>query len=741
MHFHQRHIIPASLILLLLAATACERGGSQKSADEPDEPPKSEQPLEQPPKSVDGPMIPAKGGEFAPSLARVASDDPNVEHLTQKEECAECHAEIVEEWSDSMHAFASFNNPLYRKAFDDFVAENGHEKGNFCAGCHDPAPMLQGKIGQKVEPDLKSAHAGVTCNTCHGVTEATKDGNGSYTLTTSEIPIPKEGDDESLAKHKERAAMPALKSDAMCVSCHRGFLSPATGHDVFILGFDEFGPWRRSGWAGNRVTRVDEKVADQSCTDCHMPKDPDTGHASHRFPGGHTTFADMIDSAEQMEAVREMIEDAASIDVAAAGEGGERFPSDPGELAVESGTDFWVDVVVRNLKGGHNFPGGQRDLRDTWIKVTVTDADGQVLAEAGGDHRQTGDELSAHRLRALLLSSSAETEKTHSVAHFRTKAYDHTIGPRNAELARYAWQVPESFDPARFPLTVEATLLHRRVSKTFQSDICQASKTERGRAFLAETTEQFGVSPDPCIEQPVTTLVSDTATVGPDGFAAGDNKPEWKRWFDRGLALQSHLSERLDEAIASFDRSIARLEASELGEDAREHRRAMGLVGQAQVMARQRRHKEAISVFDEAEELIGEHPAIFVGRGDAYAKVWQFDEAVDEYRRAAEMADDDRVWRKLAVGLGSLGRHRESLTAAQQGLEIEPRDPDLLRSQMIAVRKLDTPDDWKERAAEAFNAFKRDEEAHLLKAECSDRSEVCQLERLPVHTHEMESAE
>ncbi|MFB6350572.1 MAG: hypothetical protein ABEN55_09880, partial [Bradymonadaceae bacterium] len=79
--------------------------------------------------------------------------------------------------------------------------------------------------------------------------------------------------------------------------------------------------------------------------------------------------------------------------------------------------------------------------------------------------------------------------------------------------------------------------------------------------------------------------------------------------------------------------------------------------------------------------------------------------------------------------------------AAQKGLAIESRDPDLLRSQMIALRNLDVPKSWREAAAEAFDRYKADEEAHQLRAECSDRSEICRLERLPVHTHQMESVD
>lgn len=725
------------LAVLVVSSVACDKSGSTKPDDEKS---KKEESMELP-ESLDGPMIPRKGEEFDPALVRVAEEEPNLETLARIDKCAECHQPQVEQWRDSMHRFASFNNPMYRLAFDKFVEDNGEEMGPFCSGCHDPIPLLKGRSSTKVVPDSKGAHAGITCNTCHGVKEATKDGNGSFTLTTSEVPIPKEGDDESLQKHLDRVGMDALRSDALCISCHRGFLSPATGHQVFILGFDEFGPWRRSVWNDNQVTRIDEKIESQSCVDCHMPEDSETGFHSHRFAGGHTTMAEMIDSDEQLEEVRTMIENAATIDVAAAGVGKKRFPSDREKFSVEPGERFWFDVVVRNVDGGHNFPGGQRDLRDTWIEATLHDADGNLLAEAGVDHRESGDDKSAHRLRALLLTVEAQKEQTHTVAHFRTKAYDHTIEPRNAGLARYAWTIPESLSEDDFPLEIRARLQHRRLSKGFQKDTCEATKSGRGKAFLDATEKHLDVRPDPCLQQPITKLVEDTAEVYTDRFEPGDNKPEWKRWFARGLAMQGHLSERLDEAHDSFKQAAEALESSDLDKSAKDYRKAMILVGRAQVMARQRRHLEALDLFDEAEALVPGHPAIFVGRGDAYANVWQFDKAVAEYEKAAEKVDGDRVWRKLAIGRGSMGKYAEAIRAAQKGLPIEPRDADLLRSQMIALRNLDVPEKWAEMAADAYDTFKKDEEAHLIRAECSDRSEVCRLERLPIHTHQMESAE
>lgn len=702
---------------------------------------------------VRGPVLPDEGGRFAPSLVRLVDDEPRLETLGEVEQCGECHAEIVAEWRDSMHAFASFNNPLYRMAFDDFVGhadsgnESNGEKARFCGGCHDPALLFDDSIVDAVEPDDPRAHVGVSCGVCHGVKGASFDGNASYELTTSEIPLPEEDDPASLERHVERVSTRAVDDDALCASCHRGFLTEATGHEAFIQGIDEYRPWARSGYAGNPLTRLDEAVEAQSCTDCHMPE-ADAGTRSHRFPGGHTSFAKMIGSEEQLQANQELLGAAATLDIAAVGTSANELPAEPEPFSIAPGDTFWFDVVVRNTGVGHNLPGGSKDLKDTWLEVVVSDVDGNRLALAGvkhagvkhaGDkHAEGGDDPSAHRFRVLLVDDEGQSEEGHDVAHFRTPAFDHTISPRDAATVRYRWTLPESLSESAFPLQVRVKLRHRRLNKAFADASCRAFGTERGQAFAEAAQRHLSVNPDPCVEQPIFDMNTASASIGRDSFELPQlpERPAWKRWFERGLGLQRSLSEQLYEAHDSFDRALAAL-----GEEGDKHHRAMALVGKAQVFARQGSDAEAIAHYDRAEALIGEHPTLFYGRGAAYARVWRFAEAVEQYELVSQMVDDDRIWRRLAQGRGSLSRSEAAYEAARRGLAHEPRDPDLLRSQLLALRALGAPDELTEDAARAYRDFKKDEDAHLIEAICGERSELCQLERLPVHAHELQTVQ
>jgi hypothetical protein len=666
------------------------------------------------------PVLPAEPGEHAPSFATSTSTD--VENLARVDSCAECHARQAEEWRDSMHAFASFNNPFYRRAFDDFEEQAGREKTKFCAGCHDPVVMFDGGMAEVVEPQQSDAHLGVTCGVCHGAVEATRDGNGSYRVQPGRVHGPSDDSEAAIAAHRKSMSTDKVDEEALCVSCHRGFINHRTGHAAMVTGLDEWGPWRASGYNGNPSTRIDAPVDAQSCVDCHMPADAH-GVPSHRFPGGHTTGAAMIGSDAQLAAQRALLEDAASIDIAAVGTGDPGEAEPPGTVSLESGDRVWFDALVRNTGTGHAFPGGVRDLRNTVVEATLRDATGREVARSAG-----GKE--AHRLHVMVVGDDADARETHQVAHFRTPAFNHTLSTRNAVVVRFAWKVPED---VAWPVELEARITHRRLLDTFAEATCESSRDGRGAAFIDATEEQLGVRPEPCVEQPETVIASARATVRQDGVELPERDPVMRAW-ERGLALTAELSEKLPMALASLQRA-----EDAIHEDTPDWLRAAIHFERGRVFARQNRTKDAVAEFDAAEEIVGAHPAIELAKGRAYEKVWMFPQAVPAYREAAKLQNDDRIWRGLAYNLGSMDEHRASLEAAQKGLAIEPRDKDLLRAQLLALRGLNAPEEHIAAAAEAYDKFKADEQAPQIRIVCSDDSEHCRRERLPVHLHWLEA--
>lgn len=728
------NLSPLPLLAAGLALTLCLSGCDRTSPEAEDSDPSAS--VERPPSARssldDGPLpepaIPSRPGEFSPTMARLAGDfDAHV--FGDVNACAGCHAQEYTEWNESSHALSSLNNPFYRFAFEDFF-ESRPEKVNFCAGCHDLAPMFAGELTTRLEPDNLTGHKGITCVACHGVESTTIDGNASYVLSTAPIPAPTDDDPASLQAHRNATDSPRELGDALCVSCHRAFLSPDTGHSAAIGGINDVTPWLRSAYNDNHTSRIDDPIPAQGCIDCHMPKTGPDGRRSHRFAGGHTTLAAAINSDEQMAAIRALLDNAATIDVARHGQGA--FSLDASD-ELQPNSPLWFDVVVFNQNVGHDFPGGARDLRDTFVAVELLDANSQSLASSGVDHIESGQEPLVHRFRSLLVTPEGESVENHLVHQFRTPVFDQTIAPRDAAVVRYAWQVPDDLTAIALPLKVEARLMHRRFHRALSDNACADLNTERGQGFMAATEEFLGLTVDPCVEQPVLTL--DQVTYELDGTSTSP-KPAWRRTFEHGLGLRHARQEELPQARQIFEETLRlHQEAASASPESPEaaNQRAQILFMLGYVASRQGRTDDAFDYFQEAEDLIGPHPALTYARGESLIRVFRTSQAQELLAKTT--SEDDRHMRLLAQASGTNLDAATALRAAVRGLEREPRNPDLLRLQSLAINRLASHADWQEAARQAFLDFKLDEEAPGIRSRCSNNDAECLLERNPVHTH------
>ena len=106
-------------------------------------------------------------------------------------------------------------------------------------------------------------------------------------------------------------------------------------------------------------------------------------------------------------------------------------------------------------------------------------------------------------------------------------------------------------------------------------------------------------------------------------------------------------------------------------------------------------------------------------------------------RRAGEgvhraRAAEHGAWAVYARVLGALGDHAAALAAATKGLELAPRDPDLLRAQATALAALGDP---QAPAAEAaFARFRAADNWATLRIACSKQDVRCARERNAVPT-------
>jgi tetratricopeptide (TPR) repeat protein len=679
------------------------------------------------------PVLPQSPGPFSPGQLEIAGD--GVVHsaeLRDVQTCGGCHPDAVAQWRTSAHAFASFNNPLYRLSVDRLRMEHGPAPSRMCAACHDVALLTDRAMDvREIRPDDARAHAAITCQTCHGIVRTRPDGNGSYTLATEEIPLPSDKEPGSIARHKARVGSSALRTAELCGSCHRSFLDATTGNATAFFGMDDFTPWSTSEFASARAARIDEGVATQDCRGCHMPREAapegDVSAkkgtlASHRWLGGHSYLAAMQKDPAQVERYRRFLTGVASVDVA------------PG--ATIAGRELGFDVVVRSLLVGHRFPGGVMDAQDTRLEVVVRDATGRELSRDD-----------SHALRSEVLDAHGEPLKLRETHRFVTAAWNRTLEPRGVEAARYRLELPVQ---VALPLSVSARLLHKSRNDTLSRAACAESRTPVGTAFTAASKRLNGVALDPCVQQPVIEIAHAEAFIGGDtvplvaratvmrGALLGDSglllgedtavaSALWERLYFHGLALSGALQEYADEARGPLEHAL-RLAPTAATQ-------AQVLLAMAALDGRQGRTDVALETVKRAEALLPGHPAIDRVRGQALANVWRFGEASDAFHACVQKVPQDlEAWRLLATALSSAGHDAEALEAARRGLLLQPREPDLLRVQALSLKALGL--DSREALARALQ-YRVADEGPAVKAACARQIEGCAAERNPVPLRRM----
>ncbi|MEM6994127.1 MAG: multiheme c-type cytochrome [Myxococcota bacterium] len=661
-------------------------------------------------------------GRLAPAATRTDGGERlGLNPLQDVETCETCHADITRQWRSSAHAASSFSNPVYRLSVDRFRERNGNPASRQCAGCHDPALLVEDAMDSAVQPSDPRAHAGVGCRTCHSVTHATPEGNGSYALTTSAIPLPEPDRPSTLRAHRSRVASPALRTAELCGACHRSFLGPATGHAAFLAGTDDLGPWRQSAFAGNGL-RLDDDVQHADCGDCHMPREAAASDlaakngkvASHRFLGGHTWLASMAGDQEQLARTQSFLEGVVSIDVAATRRSGDSAFVSPEDTVTAAGETLELDVVLRNLSVAHQFPGGTRDAQAAWVDVQVVDGRGQVVAATTRED--------AHELRAFVADAHGTVLDAREVEAFHTVVVDHTIAPRDAVVVRHAWSVPTTLP--RGPFEVRARLMHQSRSATLRDLTCAQAASERSQAFARAAT---GATLDPCAPQPATEIASVAVVLGQ--AREGGARPAWRRSYEHGLGLLHDVQEHAADARARLE-----LARQQLGGSGGARQAAMIAGALAEVALRQGRFEEAEALAAQVRRAAPLHPAAAVLIGRAGAGAWRWRQAADSLQIASELAPGNaRLWAELAVALNSTGDADAALDATARGLSLQPRGSSLLRSQALA-----TTGDRHTVAAEIYDRNRPSDDAPHVRSRCATEAR-CARERVPLHLHRLQA--
>lgn len=497
--------------------------------------------------------------DFSPALAQTASGDHiPAEELMMDEYCAACHQDAHAQWENSVHHFASFNNPVYRFSVlntrEMLMARDGDVKeARFCAGCHDPVPLFSGAFDDPNFDDVNdpTADAGITCTSCHAITEVNSPrGNADYTLETPRhYPFAfRENEwlqwlNHQLIKanpehHKQTFLKPVHRSSEFCSTCHKVHLPESLNNYNWLRGQNHYDSFLLSGVSGHGVASFyyPEKAV-ENCQSCHMPDvvSDDFGARSvpgsddrvigdHLFPAANTAIAHLLDLPSSVaEQHQSFLEGTVTVDLFALREGGTADgeligPIRPERPTLNAGQDYLLEVVLRTVGMGHHFTQGTADSNEVWVEVELLH-DGEVIGRSGGmDPSDLSVDPWSHFINAYVLDREGNRIDRRNPEDIFVPLYNNAIPPGAADVAHYRMAVPAGL---RGELEIVARVHYRKFDTVMMRQV---------------EGEDFRIN-----DLPVTTLSEDRVTlpVGQDASEAGAEPelPQWRRWNDYGIGL------------------------------------------------------------------------------------------------------------------------------------------------------------------------------------------------------------
>jgi hypothetical protein len=319
-------------------------------------------------------------------IALAACGDEPVLPIAQLQDpgtCNECHPKHFQQWSSSMHAYAS-EDPVFVAMNRRGQRETDGSLGTFCVKCHAPMAVELGLTnGIDFDPaQLPPSARGVTCYFCHNVKSIAEDHNNGLVLANDQTMRGGVADPVSSPAHRS-AHDPLMDSDTnhseMCGSCHDIVLPNGVAIE---RTFQE--------WQTTIFAERDASVS-LTCGSCHMRSSTDViadapglavgsrqfGFHEHLWPAIDQALTPFPGIDVQAAAIQRDLDPAIAI------VGPAPFASNvqPGGICLDP--PGVLTVRIDSLGTGHAWPSGAAQDRRAWLEVKATDINGAVVFESG----------------------------------------------------------------------------------------------------------------------------------------------------------------------------------------------------------------------------------------------------------------------------------------------------------------------------------------------------------------------
>ncbi|MGH2650127.1 MAG: tetratricopeptide repeat protein, partial [Actinomycetota bacterium] len=533
-----------------------------------------------------------------------------------------------------------------------------------------------------------------------------------------------------------------------CAACHKVHLDVPVNHYRWFRGFNEYDAWQASGVSGHGARAFYYPPRPRSCGECHMPLVPsrDKGNRngfvhSHRFPGANTALPVANRDPEQLGTVVDFLKGAVSIDVfAVAREApGEAAaprsvvaPIDDAGAAVRRGESVLIEVVIRNRKTGHVFPGGTVDAFDVWVELKATDAAGKVIFWSGAaENGGTGAvEEGAHFYRAYLLDAHGNHINKRNAWAARSVLYNRTIPPGAADTAHFRLNVPGDVEG---PITLEARVNYRKFAWWFtqftfrglrdpaQPRPAVTAHYDDGR-WIFDPTRVAPDLPIVVVAESRSTLTVVDGNAGLSGAKPAASPRARERWNDYGIGLL--LQGDLRHAERAFSK-VTEIDPAYVD----------GWVNLARVHLEEGNALSAAPLVEKALGLDPTLPKTHYFMGLTLKAQGRYEEALRAFRQAAAPYPRDRVVRnEIGKVLYLLRRFDESAAELQRVIAIDPEDLAAHYTLMLSYEALGKVD-LAARERQLYLRFKADESAATITGDIRRTDSFANNEAQPIHAH------
>ncbi len=303
--------------------------------------------------------------------------------------CGDCHSEIYEQWSNSMHNLAH-KDFIYRKVAEYTLRGthniNERAEAESCVKCHIPLGVLAGtplKTSEDTPKASEPAGQAIQCDYCHSTVKIEKMYNNGI------IVAPGHGEDEpgikrgpykdSESDFHETSFSSLHTESAFCGTCHN------VKHVVFKTDLETtYDEWKSSPYnSKDPLKRV-------TCQGCHMyqkPGVPATGMTkrpenpglasddgperkhvfTHFFIGGNNYIPGVFKDKNKIAMAEERLKHAATLSI------------DTSSLIGKG--EFTVKII--NSGAGHYLPTGLTEVRQMWLEIIVLNDKGKPVYISG----------------------------------------------------------------------------------------------------------------------------------------------------------------------------------------------------------------------------------------------------------------------------------------------------------------------------------------------------------------------